>query len=307
MREKRKCKKAAPIHRNRPWCEEAQQAQYSSVLLLWALLYSPVFSSLCRNVTREVVSYVSVSRLLPMVIRGGHLWVANICTEKCYEVSPFLFNWCDFIPVDRSRVVCIAREANFLVYHLNMFTLELTKLTNLPETGIRGSFPSYCCISTALYVLYSIPNHNQKFSLCGKQWSSLPNPDPLWNYIKFLVPYLNNIFIFFDDKGYQIFNTPTEQFQGFYPFPAPVTLHWDCPRVVEGDQLLCVHKGYTLWTLNLTTHQTTLTTETSMSEECPKTRGLALLVGKDIYWVDRKENSLCKICADTSETRKSCW
>ena len=98
----------------------------------------------------------------------------------------------------------------------------------------------------------------------------------------------------FRNMSFRVFNTLTDQLSSSTAIPTPVLLHKNCPWVTLKGKLLCLAKENSLWTWDMDTNTASHTPEKPKGLICAKAQGIALLLGKEMYWMGDRKNMLYK-------------
>lgn len=288
MREKRKASHVSYISTRhlRPYHSIDFQNYSPSLILLWAHQHSQLYSHLCLDVTREVVSYLSACELLPGIY-NGHLCVANAHSEMFRLVPSIERDWRFILLVDDSTAICIA-EVNeaYLAYWLDLLTLGISEFLML-QPSLWTLHP--CYLSQTLYVFWytSVDYKVRKYSVNHEQWSPLTNTE-IHGSIIILVPHVTRIFIFLCNQTYQVFNTLTDQTCSQTALPWGLELHANCPWAISSEgKLLFLGRGNTFWTWDWETNTTSYVFELPGKGLYPEYQGATLLIGKKMYWLGR--------------------
>lgn len=284
MREKRKTAQVSSINTKRLRIWHTRNFQDACTYLLWTQSHSPLFSRLCRNVTREVASYLSLCGLLPGVY-DGRLFVVNAYSETFREVPLAKLSWYRTLLVDDSTAICIAwAKPSYTLYWLDMLTLDIRKLPTLTTT--TSSYELQCCfLSQTVYAFFSYSPDSQEYPVKDKQWQSLPNLE-INEIIDLLVPHISSIYLFLYSNTLQIFNTLTGELGNEIDFPTDFELNYNSPWVKSAEgKVLCLGKENILWIWDWETNTSMKVLETQAVEIHPNTQGVTLLLGRKMYWL----------------------
>lgn len=288
MRAKRKSDHVSATKQLRRWHNPSLSP---CLLLLWVRGHSVLFSPLSHNITREISAYLTDSVLLPGVYED-FLYVVNVRSKayRSVRVDDLDLTGATFSPVDRSNSLCVLlSEDGYRLYWLDMCCLSVV------EVGghiLCMQKPSVCAAAGAVYMFRGSEGCklvSEKCALGVKQWTPLD---------KFSIYY--DILITFADKGaiyigqragssvyYLLFNTITEDLSKvislsshFSPYPGSV-------HVAANDkQLLCLTEDFDLWLWNWQQFRVELLRPRNRYAQSPSTKGFALLLGREMYWLD---------------------
>lgn len=199
MREKRKISQISNTWRLRLW--RTRDCQDARAFLFWAQRYSPLLARLCRNVTREVASFLSISSLLPGIY-DGHLFVVNFYSQTVREIPFGKRNLANILLADDNTAICFTDcTKKWLVYCLDLLTLEIRELPTLQTFTMHRVHP--CYLSQTIYAFWHSSSDSQKYSLIYKQWSRIPHTK-IPDFVNILVPHISSIYIFLHfSKAYQ--------------------------------------------------------------------------------------------------------
>lgn len=285
MREKRQNEQASPIKRIRRWYRPSL-TQSASVLLLWTQSKVPPFSRLCRNVTREIGSYLSMAVLLPGIYEDC-LYVVNVRSRECHSVQlpEKGFNKALFAQVENWAAVCMRpTEAGYRAYWVDLTAMTLSEL---PGHILSSSIPKACYISGTVYVFRTIFGC-EKYSLCAKKWTTLNT------YIKheilFALSGTHGVYIWQSCRQQDIlqyFILSVEQLSK--PINISPSLYMGqygvCVRL-HANRLIGLKDEYTLWMWRKGSNAVACKKPEKYYGGRPFTYGFGLLVGKELYWMD---------------------
>lgn len=215
-----------------------------------------------------------------------------------FRVVPFAErNWCRILLADSYTAICFAEGKNgCFVYSLDMLTLAIRELPDMRTSNTSQLEP--CYLSERIYVFLSNSPDSQKYSVREQLWSPLTHTR-ITTFITILVPHISSIYIFLYSNTYRIFNTLMDQIGRSIALRRCFRPHGNSPWVKSAEgKLVCLGKKKLLtWDWNKNAASQAL--DVQKRRQSPKTQGITLLLGREMYWVWKFSLRIYRVNLDT--------
>ena len=260
-----------------------------SFLVLWTNSRSQRLSPLSRNVVREICSYFSACVLLPGVYEGL-LYIVNV-RSKAYRsvcIADLDLSAATFSQVDSSNALCLLlAEDGYRVYWLDMTSVVLREVVG---HMLCWEKPSVCVAAGTLYLFRGKEGcklGSEKYAL--GRWSQL-GKFFIYSDIRIVFPDRDIIYIgqmAGSSVYYLLFSTTTQELSRVISLsscfsPSPGSVY----TTTDDKQLLCLTEDFDLHLWHWSLFRMQLQRPRKRYAQAPTTKGFALLLGRELYWLD---------------------